>query len=467
MVKLSAGIYQNETLSRLRGAHRTVLIVNGDSSYVALLFNWICYARKQNLKFMLASTDELLHRHVREHQEEMGFLSYVPDRSGHLGGHWSKGRYHRMAILTFKLVVVRDILTHTGYNVLFSDVDIAIMADPWWPHIGNAVRVEGCDYVYQQNPHFCCPPDFGCGFSKSYDGNTGFYFARARSAPLLSFFEQIIRASQKDHQHHDQRLWWDKLHTMFRSGAVLYHDTTANWRTYISYKDPALAGPGTINGSSLNATRDHLQQRVRPVATVNRLLLCPLPALTHLNGGMVYVDTNRTKQELSAQRRTPFGRVHPRLLTPVIMHANYRTPPSLGTKIEQLLEKGLWALRETPGWHYPNITKVAQKSREVYQSMAEIRALHRTEERLRHVPVPRCLPIRDLPWFQPGGFGDVPVESSKDSAAMLMAQPPREWKLNQAYFTECATTPRSSTKGSRYPNEAARAWAEQLKEFGY
>ena len=33
-----------------------------------------------------------------------------------------------------------------------------------------------------------------------------------------------------------------------------------------------------------------------------------------------------------------------------MVHANYRTPPPLGTKIEQLLEKGLWALRETPGW---------------------------------------------------------------------------------------------------------------------
>ena len=450
VVHRSAGIYQNKTLSRLRGAHRTVLVVNGDASYAALLFNWVCFARRLGLRFMLASTDDLLHRHVQKHQAEMGFLSYVPNRNGHLGGRWSKGKYHRLAVLTFKLVVVRDIMLHTGFNVLFSDVDIALLADPWWPHVANSVRIEGCDYIYQQNPHFCCPPDFGCGFSKSYDGNTGFYFARSRSRPLLTFFDQIIRAAQKDHQHHDQRLWWDRLHASLQpgqDGGFLYHDTTANWRAYVA------AG--------------RAKKRTRLESTATKLLVCPLPALTHINGGMLYQDTNKTKVELRAQRSTPFGLAHPELLAPVMVHANYRTPPSLGIKIEQLLEKGLWALRETPGWEtLVGQTKVARRSMETFTPMAAVKSFANTPQRLQHVPTPKCLPIEDLPYFKPGGFeyATQPPAAAAAAAAAATVAPPKGWRSNEAYFGECARSARSS-----YPDKAAasRNWtAVSLGEGG-
>ena len=58
------------------------------------------------------------------------------------------------------------------------------------------------------------------------------------------------------------------MHKAFRSGDAIYHDTTANWRSYVA------AG----------AKRKLSTGRKSPA---EKVLVCPLPALTHIDGGMM------------------------------------------------------------------------------------------------------------------------------------------------------------------------------------
>ena len=214
---------------------------------------------------MLASTDDLLHR-----QQNPGGKARPAEPQRSPGGRWSKGKYHRLAVLTFKLAVVRDIMLHTGFNV--SDVDIALLADPWWPHVANSVRIEGRDYIYQQNPHFCCPPDFGCGFSKSYDGNTGLSCGRGRGRSDL-LRPDPRRAEGPPAPRSAALVGQAARRSSLARTAFPYHDTTANWRprrrgprqkrTRLEDRDQAAGLPPPPDAHQRHAVPGHEQDQGR------------------------------------------------------------------------------------------------------------------------------------------------------------------------------------------------------------
>ena len=77
-----------------------------------------------------------------------------------------------------------------------------------------------------------------------------------------------------------------------------------------------------------------------------------------------------------------------------------------------------------------NETKIAHRSTEVYTPMRQI--LHLTEDRLRLVPVPKCLPTEDLPYFKAGGFAHATRAPSDGQV-----ETPHGWKNHPEYFKEC------------------------------
>ena len=142
------------------------------------------------------------------------------------------------------------------------------------------------------------------------------------------------------------------MHAQIRSGATIYRSRTADWRYYANASsvdmddDDGYDGGGgsrekeegdspfatsSSNSSSSSSGVDMSERKngggktkqkkdATRGAGEEKLVACPLPALSHMTGGLLWVDARRTREELSRLRRSdPMGRKRPDLLQPCVL----------------------------------------------------------------------------------------------------------------------------------------------------
>ena len=141
------------------------------------------------------------------------------------------------------------------------------------------------------------------------------------------------------------------MHAQIRSGATIYRSRTADWRYYANASsvdmddDDGYDGGGgsrgkeegdspfaTSSSSSSSSSGVDMSERkngggktkqkkdATRGAGEEKLVACPLPALSHMTGGLLWVDARRTREELSRLRRSdPMGRKRPDLLQPCVL----------------------------------------------------------------------------------------------------------------------------------------------------
>lgn len=114
-----------------------VILLNANYGY--FLVNWVCMSNKLNIKFVVLSLDDELHRHLKSNTN-------IPSISGHAFNISSPPGFSNFASRDFtiinyqKFVAIHSILD-TGLNVLYSDADTVLLEDPV-PHLRKDVDFE-------------------------------------------------------------------------------------------------------------------------------------------------------------------------------------------------------------------------------------------------------------------------------------------------------------------------------------
>ena len=314
----AAGIYLDPVKPRVSNddgsgisRRRTVLVTSFNAGYAPMFANWFCSAERFGLKFLVWPQEEGALRSVGSYigsddstsrfQRATIFRSKAIEEILRVGGQhydFRQGQYN--VITNLKLIIVNVIL-RAGYNVWFSDTDIAYLRDPW-PSMVAFRHGLACDYQFQTISE--------AGIVKSgYQGNTGFHLFRTSDASkrtvqlALERFSNMTRdctdlTRRRCRQADDQTLLWEVISADYNvNGSVsLLRNNETYWTAH--------SHPATV----------------RPQGAPVGLGLCPLPA------------------SLYAVGRVPLSN------DTVIFHANYVN--GYERKKSLLASKGLWDVQD-------------------------------------------------------------------------------------------------------------------------
>lgn len=138
-----AGIYKDPTKSK--GLEKTVLITGCNHGFVNHLHNFKCFADRLGMKFLVMAMDKQAHHYIT-HNTTMNSYLMVGGAVGDVTGASTEFRSKQFNLITArKKEAVHDIL-QLGYDVLFSDTDVAMLRDPL-PYM-NRINV---DYAHSLN----------------------------------------------------------------------------------------------------------------------------------------------------------------------------------------------------------------------------------------------------------------------------------------------------------------------------
>lgn len=199
--KQMAGYYKNP--ERNPALRKTILITGINYGYKDFLHNFKCFADRLGIKFLPVSLDSRIYKYLNTVKFAPTYL--MPDLPGREN---VKGEASGFGGKNFNLIGCRKIeavagALELGYNVVFSDVDIAIMRDPI-----DYLFIEGVDYTHSENN--------GCRqkwkFNDTMEGNTGFYGVKSNPKTIRTW-DLAYRACSVAPLYDDQTMFWLILRT--------------------------------------------------------------------------------------------------------------------------------------------------------------------------------------------------------------------------------------------------------------
>lgn len=134
-------MYEDEEKARALG--KVVLVTACNFGFVNHLHNFKCFAERLGMKFLVISMDAQVHEYITKKTSMVSFLMF----NGTIESQEFRSQHFNM-LTARKKKAVHDIMAE-GYDVLFSDTDVAMIQDPL-PHL----RWSGVDYVHSLN-FFC------------------------------------------------------------------------------------------------------------------------------------------------------------------------------------------------------------------------------------------------------------------------------------------------------------------------
>lgn len=123
-----AGVYKDE--SKRKGLEKTVIITTSNYGYLNHLHNFKCFADRLDIRFLVLAMDIRLKNYLAEHTNMVSYLL----RAGAVGNvtsnasSWQSMDYY--TVVNKKTEAVYTVLSH-GFDLLFAEVDIAIVRDPF------------------------------------------------------------------------------------------------------------------------------------------------------------------------------------------------------------------------------------------------------------------------------------------------------------------------------------------------
>jgi hypothetical protein len=219
----AAGLDQSSQLEmNQKVMNSTVLILSANMGYADMTFNFLCRLAKisKTFKYVVIAQDTSFYDFLQSHK--------IPSISGSLIHPISTqnaedfGTTGFKAISIAKMIAVRVVL-ELGYNVLFSDVDIAWKKNPV-PFIPVDV-----DLAIQSNSGTNV-------FPLSAEPNTGFYFLRSNDRSMALLDDTIDRA-RKDPSIDDQTHFGNALRDwrISKKAIFIMEGMTAPW-AYHGYR---------------------------------------------------------------------------------------------------------------------------------------------------------------------------------------------------------------------------------------
>jgi len=201
LLKKVSGVYNN--INKQKGLEKTVLITACNHGFINHLKNFKCFADRLDMKFLVFAMDNAAHNYIIQNTN---MLSYNMG-SGAVGGVTEGSTTFRSKqfnlITAKKKEAVHDILL-LGYNVIFTDTDVAIVRDPF-----KYMLWDNVDYVHSLNTN--CKEQDTWTFRKSKEeGNTGFYFVRSNNM-TIKLWQDAYEAAPKHPRLDDQAIFWNVI----------------------------------------------------------------------------------------------------------------------------------------------------------------------------------------------------------------------------------------------------------------
>ena len=179
--------------------------------YLNHIHNFKCFLDRLHLKAVVFAFDENAYKYLIDLTKGGSNIYpalYQIDNSGQ-SVEFRKGSFQALTLGKFK--VVHEVLRE-GYNVVFSDPDVAIIRDP----MGH-FNIPGVDYIHSVNAK--------CQFTKSWsfagqtinEGNTGFYFIRSNINTIKLYSMFFLASKDAPADIDDQTLFWSFFRHLERS----------------------------------------------------------------------------------------------------------------------------------------------------------------------------------------------------------------------------------------------------------
>ena len=185
------GVYRlnNEYyMNKLPDLNNTVLVTASNFGYLNHLLNFNCYMQKLNFKFSVFSLDTNLHSFLRENHPSINSIAFF-DNSVSLS-QASNFRTKFFNVITNKKEETVFILLHLGFNVIFIDIDIALLKDPL-----IHLMLPRVDYVHAVNIRCSKSNRFDYSDS-SLEGNTGLYYVKSTINTISLWRKALIKAKK-------------------------------------------------------------------------------------------------------------------------------------------------------------------------------------------------------------------------------------------------------------------------------
>lgn len=415
----SSGVFQSASTREMRPELQKVVIVTAaNSPYFDQVVNFACWLERLDMKAMVFSLDRSLHerivgmyRDTDSTTQSVGpeiknptDLARDPDpvllsALWDVGGLSSVGEYRTKqfhAVTTTKLSVTK-VLLEMGYDVLFIDVDVALLRDPF-PYL----LWENVDYVHSVNK-LCPDSDKWLIYAENEEGNTGFHFIRASNASIR-LFDAVISDAPNWPNIDDQNIFWklirDEKRLQSKNGPSIVALPSCRHfnysglirprvpskvtieRQYPSNKyarstsaqmmggGPVMEYPGYAGGDTASAHMEKASARSSQSAVTNphELVMCPLDGCVFSSGALRGVAYTMLQKGLEARNETS-----------VSIHANFIKGKS--AKVSTMSKFGLW-LAVGEGVH-PQARPRPQPALEGYCRKKITQSLHIARSRSR------------------------------------------------------------------------------------
>ena len=190
----NAGVFRHE---QRKGLERTVLLTGCNHGFLNHLENFRCFAERLDMKFLVIALDFKAFEYIRRNTTMDAIFMSTADVTGDSVEFRSK---QFNLITARKKEAVHDVLD-LGFDVLFTDTDVALLRDPF-PYM----LYRHVNYVHSLNA--ICTAANTWDFRRSREeGNTGFYFVRSSNRTIALWrdaFEAVPRFPGLD----DQAVFW-------------------------------------------------------------------------------------------------------------------------------------------------------------------------------------------------------------------------------------------------------------------
>lgn len=235
----AAGVYNDPKKVAKYNLHKTVLMTGCNYGFLNHLHNFKCFADRLDMKFIVIAMDAKAHEYIINNTT---MISYLMD-GGVVGGVTGAPTDFRSPqfnlITTKKKEAVHDVLK-LGYDVLFTDTDVAMIRDPL-----PRMLWENVDYVHSLNA--VCTKEDTWDFRRSKEeGNTGFYYVRS-SEKTAKLWQAAYEAAPRFKHLDDQAVFWNVIrHSSDPSVIPLGHCRHYNASTNPKYNASLEPSPSKI-----------------------------------------------------------------------------------------------------------------------------------------------------------------------------------------------------------------------------
>jgi hypothetical protein len=193
-----AGVYKDKT--KQIDLDKTVVITSCNHGYINHLHNFKCFADRLGINFLVMAMDPFIHEYLTKNTTIKSFLM-ENGVVGEVTTETTEFRSKQFNLITAKKKEAVHIILNLGYDVLFTDSDVAIVQDPL-----PFLRYPGIDYVHSLN--YWCEHQDNWDFRRSrVEGNTGFYFVRSNNK-TIRLWEEAYEASMRNLHLDDQAIFW-------------------------------------------------------------------------------------------------------------------------------------------------------------------------------------------------------------------------------------------------------------------